>query len=516
MLILLSFLITAFGQPAWIHGCGALSAAFGFALFWKGMFHFARTRDRFLLAVLWFAAVQGVQLSWMATVDYMGPFILLVYLFLILAMGLQFGLLSLFIDPALSWRRGLAFCGAWVIFEWLRLFFLCGFSWNPVGLALADSPYSIQFASVWGIFGLSFWVMLVNVSALKALIAKSIKQVALWASLAFFPYLFGMVHQSWIEAHIQPSKILHVALIDTNLSPDQKELDMAPLAQWEGVLRALKDKGVDLIILPEGAFPLGAHTPSYPLSSVKKILDPVHFPQIRAPFALFEEGGWRVSNAFMLQTLSNRHQAHVIVGLDDHDFYGHYNAAFHFQPGNAPFERYEKQILVPIGEYIPFGLARFAAKHFGITHSFDRGTEGKIFAAGVPIGISICVEETFPSLIRNLRLKGAALLVNVTNDAWFPRSKLGRQHFDHGRVRSVENGVPILRACNAGLSAGIDCFGRPMTISEGGGGEASALHFPFPIRSYSTLYTWWGDGAILGISLGAFASYFLIRKKKLL
>jgi apolipoprotein N-acyltransferase len=198
---------------------------------------------------------------------------------------------------------------------------------------------------------------------------------------------------------------------------------------------------------------------------------------------------------------------------------GTYNAAFHFFPLDFPYERYEKQILVPIGEYIPFRqwdrFAQFIGNQFGIYSSFDPGVESKVFKTPVPSGISICLEETFAHLIRQSRLKGAELFVNLTNDAWFPDSKLPYQHFDHGRVRAVENGVPILRACNSGISGAIDCFGRIVKTLPVEKKGVSILSVSLPIRSYTTLYTIWGDGAILGISLSAMLSYFLFRKKKL-
>lgn len=524
--VFIGFIITAFGQPAWIRGFGVMAAAFGFALFWKGMLSFSRPRDRFFLSLLWFSSVQAIQLSWMTTLDYMGPLILLLYLFLILGMGIQFGLISLLVNQSISWRRALAIAGCWVVFEWTRLFVLCGFTWNPSGLALTDSPYSLQFAAVWGIFGLSFWVILVNLIALKAWLERSTIQTASWALLAIFPYFFGLVHQKWIESNVPITRNLNVVLVHTNMSPEQKEFSSAepksyilPLEQWDRIVSSLPKKEVDLIILPEAALPLGAHHSTYNLSAVEKYFKRECFPPLKRPFAVFDRGAWKVNNAFLLQTLANQYKAHVISGLDDHDFRGKYNAAFHFSPENRTYERYEKQVLVPVGEYIPLKswkkLSRFIGDQFGIYSSFDPGTEGKIFSAQVPIGISICVEETFSELIRKLRVKGAELFVNITNDGWFPNSKLARQHFDHGRVRAAENGIPILRACNAGISGGIDCFGMPVETLPEIEEKTRSLSFSFPVRSYATLYTWWGDNAILGVSLSFMVSYFLFRKKKL-
>ncbi len=521
-LIAFSFLITAFGQPAWICSFGSLAAAFGYALFWMGLLYFNKMSHRFICASIWYAAVQGVQLSWLSTPDYMGPLIIPFYLFLITMMGLQFGIISSFIQKNISWHKCLAIAGGWVICEEMRLFFLCGCTWNPVGLALASSSYSVQLASVWGVFGLSFWVILVNLLFLQ-------KKFISWGLMALFPYLFGLVHQTVIEKVVPISKTLHVALVQTDLFPEEKEFYsqsptayVHPLDQWEKTLNALSKNTqdrIDLIVFPEAAFPLGAHSASYELSSIKMLLDEKFFPPLKRPYAIFYHGSWKVSNAFIAQALANQTKAHVIVGLDDSDFSGKYNAAFHFHPnGEKKPKRYEKQILAPIGEYIPLEgvkwFSEFVGKQFGIYSSFQHGKEGKIFDAEVPIGISICLEETFPNLIRSLRLKGAEVLVSVSNDAYFPNTKLGEQHLDHGRLRAIENGVCLLRSCNGGLTGAIDCFGKPIEILQTQ--KTDALFLKIPLRSYKTLYTYWGDSAILGLSLLFVFSFLLLPKKKTL
>lgn len=526
-LVVMSFLIVAFGQPAWIPGFGILSAALGYALFWRAMLAFPRVRDRFLLSMVWFAAVQGVQLSWMTTMDYMGPLILVVYLILILGMGVQFGLLSFFFNRPINAIRALGLAGCWVLLEWVRLFFFCGFTWNPMGLALADSSYALQFASVWGIFGLTFWVILVNLAGLNALTEKTKGRMAIWAGLAFFPYAFGWIQQHWIEYHVPISRELNVALIQTGLYPEQKDYCnvapssyVEPLDQWDRVLSVLDEsKPVDLIIFPEAALPLGAHTASYELHEIKNYFEEKDFPPLKSPYAFFDSRGWRVNNAFLVQTLANHYKSHIIVGLDDADLSGRYNAAFHFLPENLPYGRYEKRILAPVAEYVPLRewqfFSRFVADQFGIYSSFNPGTEVKIFQAPLPIGVSICLEETFSNLIRELRVKGAELFVNLTNDVWFPGSKLPMQHFDHGRVRAAENGVYILRACNTGITGVIDCFGRSVQQLPASEQKVSSLYITVPIRSFATLYTWWGDSAILGISAVGMVLQFLLQKKKL-
>ena len=144
--LIISFLICAFAQPAWIGEFGFFASAFGYALFWKAALEFVNVRKRFLISFFWFAASQGFQLSWLATTDYMGALIIPFYLFLIIGLGLQFAILSHFVRAPLSWMLIFALSGGWVLCEFSRLYFLCGYTWNPLGLALAGSDASLQLA----------------------------------------------------------------------------------------------------------------------------------------------------------------------------------------------------------------------------------------------------------------------------------------------------------------------------------------------------------------------------------
>ncbi len=123
----------------------------------------------------------------------------------------------------------------------------------------------------------------------------------------------------------------------------------------------------------------------------------------------------------------------------------------------------------------------------------------KVFASKVPLSASICYEETFSHHMRQSRQKGASMFVNLTNDNWYPNSKLPQQHFDHARLRAVENGVPMVRACNTGVTAAIDSLGRIIgQITEET--RAGVLVAKVPLYHYSTLYSFWGDWGIVSLS----------------
>lgn len=538
----LSFVIVAFGQPAWVPGLGIFAGSVGYALFWRALQQIDSVSKRLLHAGFWFLCVQSIQLSWLTTTDYMGGMILVIYAFLLLGLGAQFALLCSLIPAKqpLSYRNCAALAGGWVLFEWIRVYFLSGFTWNPVGLALADSSYSLQWAAVFGVYGLSFWVILTNGLALKAWSQKTKGALAVWTLVALFPYGFGGVQQAWIDRTLPVQKVLSVALIQTGLYPEQKDYVpekasayIGPLDQWDRALGLFqKDRSVDLIVFPESAFPMRTYSFVYPLKTVQNLwtshFGPAatqDFPALQKPYALeIKDQGqtkWVVNNAFMAQALANHYRASLIIGLDDFDpiHRTRYNAAFLFQEGQKLPERYEKRALVPVSEYIPLQgwefIGRFLAEQYGIYDSFDRGKEAKVFQAPVPLGISICVEEVYSHLIRELRQKGAELLVNLSNDIWFPRSSLAKQHYDHGRIRAVENGVYLIRSCNTGITGGADCLGRPLEQFPAIETLAGVHYLQIPVRSYHTLYTLWGNAAILTLSSLSVISLVFCRKKKL-
>jgi apolipoprotein N-acyltransferase len=519
-----SFGIVAFGQPGWIHFLAPFATVFGYALFWKSLDFFSSRGQRFWISTAWFAFVQMIQLSWMTATEYQGIYILFVYAALAFGLGLQFGVVSLLIpNGKISLPRVLAISSLWTVLEWARLYFLCGFSWNPVGMALTGCIPSLQLAAIWGVFGLSFVVMLSNLLTLKYLFfERKTHHYLIWGGVALFPYLFGWLH---IAIHHQDLKkeTFSAALVQTSLLPSEKiplygksHMFISPYDQWHQILSFLKEqdqKKIDLIVLPEAAVPFTADQFLYSHEIVEKILcfelgeDALLLqPPLQPPFAKIKyvqgKDIWTVTNAFWAQFVANYFNTEVVAGMDVRDVnpdnsIKNYNAALYFTPFSENVKnRYEKRILLPLAEYLPFDFLRPLVERYGISEFFTHGKEAKVFNGQVPFSVSICYEETFANLIREGRLKGAKLFVNVTNDNWYPFSRLPQQHFEHGRLRAVENGVPMVRSCNMGLTVAIDCFGR---IVASLGKDSGVLFTQLSKHHFKTLYTFWGDFGIISL-----------------
>lgn len=551
LIFLVSLALVGLGQPAQCWWCGVLTAAFGYALIWFVSIQLTSSWKRFWLGLSWFALVQAIQLFWLISHPYL--YIYIIYIFLSLAFGAQFGLLCALITPdrIRQYRWVLGIAGLWVFLEWSRLYFFSGFPWNPVGLALASSLYSLQMASLVGVYGLSFWVILVNLLALRILtIKRHALAYALWLGAFSLPFIYGAAQLAWHlpalqEAEKQPSGQMTALLVQTAFPaeeaipfPDRQAAVTFVMNEWKVILQMLQKhqgKAVDLILLPEYVVPFGTYYPVFSHAEVARIFQEVagvegegKLPRFEAHLAkqLPTDKGelvWMVNNAFWIQAIADLFHADVVAGLEDRDQLANnemccFSSAFHFSPGGELIERYEKRILVPMGEYIPFAFLRSLAARYGITGSFTCGEGAKLFSCPKAyLGTSICYEEIYGHLMRENRMIGAELLVNLTNDGWYPHSSLPWQHFEHARLRTVEMGVPMARSCNTGMTGACDALGRTVAVlgehEKDPEGIAEALFVQVPLYSYKTLYTFVGDWLILSLS-GLFLLFAVGTRKK--
>ena len=466
--------LVAFGQPDRSFVLSFLGVVLGFS----GIFFLLKNQG-FKVALLWAALVFSFHLSWLATTRYHGVSILFAYVLVVLLFSLQFAALFGFgIKKEFSYSRGLLLAALWTLIEWSRLYYFCGFPFAPVGVLLTFHPIVMQLAAVCGIYGLSF--ILIFFSYLVAF--------AKWKSalcIVLVLCTFGVAHIAYWERYNDKEPYFDIALVQTGLSVEEK--DQIPVNdQWERVTAFLEQSGrthFDLIVLPEVAFTIGEK--AFHLEMAKKI--------------------------------ANFYRSEVVIGLIDENLEGAFNAAFHLSPDSDVFERYEKRVLVPLAEYLPLDALKSFLMSYGITSFFQPGKGAKVFSGKIPFSVSICYEEGFAHLTQEARKLGAKLLVNLTNDGWFPNSRLPEEHFNLGRVRAVENGVYVLRACNTGITAVVDPFGRVISRMKecdlfgnlNHGVQIASIN----CYSYSTLFSQFGNKVILLFCTAIVGFYFLIKRK---
>jgi apolipoprotein N-acyltransferase len=381
----------------------------------------------------------------------------------------------------------------WVALELFRSRVIA-FPWDLMGTALVDNIPLSRIATITGVYGLSFEILLVNAAFASVFVGRRERRPLVLAGCIL---LVGILQTgSFFTAPPQPANGT-ARLVQPNLSLN---LNWTP----EFYEKTLAELGTLSVPQP------GELMPGDPLP------DLVIWPESPAPF--FE------NDARFRQTLSKiagDAHAYVIageVGLppsgDDRRIY---NSAVVITPQGDALARYDKVHLVPFGEYVPFkDLFGFAHKLTREVSDFAPGYERMALPVhSYNLGIFICYESVFPNEIREFAAKGAQVLVNISNDGWFGDTGAPEQHLRMARMRAVENGRWVLRSTNTGISASIDPFGR--VVAQLPRSVRVALDVPYGVVTGTTFYTRHGDWfawACAIIALGVFIA--LISKNRTL
>lgn len=390
----------------------------------------------------------------------------------------------------LSWSFLYTAPFAWVACERLRGYGDVAFPWTPFGYALTHFPFLLQFADIVGIYGVSFWLVLLNVLLFEAIRVRG--QPARWGKYAIsWLLVFGCVNLynavRWFRGVGPPSGYVQVAVVQPNV-PQRIKWDERYSRQILKKLFALNAtatlKSTELVVWPETAIP--------------------YYIDESRPFNLTEMGELPQENARILTGL-------LFSSRDGEGRTHFYNGAALFDPHGVMLSRYRKIYLVPGSELYPFRrLLGFTRSFFNIQDisygAMDPGDESTVFTLPeAKFSVMICYESAFPQLSRAFRLAGSNFLVNITNDAWFGRSFAPYQHASFLVVRAIESRAAIVRCGNTGISGFIDPLGRwqqKTTLDTG-----AILVGKIPLTQRLTLYTRLGDVivyisyAVLGLLL---------------
>lgn len=406
----------------------------------------ARPRTAFWLGTLAGMVFYPLNLSWTthALAVYGGlswalSLLLLVLLSFYLALSLGvFAVGWVWLRPASAVARALFAASLWVSLEFARTYLLTGFPWAFLAYTQSETLPLIQIASVAGLYGVSFLLVLVNAAMAFALRHPGKAAVApgLVASLAL---VGSLAYGAQTLSRPEPSAGLSVAVLQGNIEQRAKwdpAFREATLAIYERLTREAGRHGADLIVWPETA----------------------------VPFALRLEPEARTRVA----RLASETKRFLLVGSLDVDGGCVYNSVFLISPEGAFLQRYDKMHLVPFGEYVPLRPL------LGFANKLARGTIGDVSAGTEPtifrlpqggFGVTISYEVYFPAEVRRFFCSGTGFLVNITNDAWYGRSAAPRQHLAMAVFRAVENGAFLVRSANTGISAIIDPRGRILARS---------------------------------------------------
>jgi apolipoprotein N-acyltransferase len=428
-----------------------------------------------------------------------------------------------------SWARrncwSLIGAALWVALEMFRARIFSGFPWSFIGVSQFQMTPLIQIASVTGVYGVSFlvvWVSLSFFSAARAIFSKPNSRFA-WQTEIFLPLFVvtGLFASGEMNLHRQnpPASTLRVTLMQPSV-PQTLIWDETANSNRFRELLAFSESALtnqtDLLIWPESALPQ---------------LDD--------------------SSYIAITNLIRAHHVWLIFSADDvlpkanptgNSRYDYFNAAFLFDPDGLCAGIYHKQNLVVFGEYIPlvrwlpfvkwftpitggyesgkfpvqFEINRWGKRSREPQIELDNSSSAASPHRTIKTSPLICFEDMFPQTARGSVQSDTDFLVNLTNDGWFGESAEQWQQAAAAIFRAVENGVPLVRCCNNGLTCWIDAHGRLRQIFKDKTGSvygvgAMTIELPLSLqKSAPTFYNRHGDW--FGWSCVGIASVLLVVK----
>ncbi|MFA5717046.1 MAG: apolipoprotein N-acyltransferase [Desulfobulbaceae bacterium] len=396
----------------------------------------------------------------------------------------------------------------WVGLDWLRSVLFSGFPWMDLGYGLASAPRLVQAADLGGHHLISFCLVLVNVLLVHALTlgrtrrrpAPGEAKAAVAAlSLLVLAGGYSLVRQAQLESVLAQEDRVRVGVVQGNIAqdqkwtPDRKSTTLDIYGRLSETLIA--GNKPDLLVWPETAIPF--------------------YPAVDPLFAEVAE-------------LAARHRIWLLSGVPHYTFEearhpsgpgaaAYYNSALLIGPDGEPRGRYDKQHLVPFGEYVPLRrLLPFLEPLVESVGNFSPGVSGEpLEVNGLRLGTLICYESIFPGLSGRTVAAGANLLVNLTNDAWYGRSSAPHQSFAMAVFRAVETRRSLVRAANTGISGFVTPLGR--VVSQTDLFEPAALAAEVPLYEGWTVYALFGRffGQVCLVLVSAAGISFLFRRPRL-
>lgn len=373
------------------------------------------------------------------------------------------------------------FPSVWLLCEFLRSWVLTGFPWLSLGYGQIDGPLA-ALAPVIGEVGITFCLLLFCIAIAQLIQKQQIKRslciVVTCSALSVY-----LSQVTWVKP---TGNIIKTALVQGNI---KQSIKWEPEEQWPTMLKYLDlsriNYDADLIVWPESAIPA-----IEVMSTTQEFLD-------------MADRSASMNNTAIITGIINYNfeskeyfNSLIVLGKTDK---AQAEGSYFYNNSN----RYYKNHLLPIGEFVPFGdLLRPLAPFFNLPmSSFSRGDyqQQNLLANGLHILPLICFEIAFPDQLAANFSESSNILLTVSNDAWFGDSHGPHQHMEIARMRALEFGRPLLRSTNNGVTAITDHLGN--ITHQLPQFEESVLKADIKLVSGRTPYSLYGSYPIWAVAL---------------
>ena len=372
----------------------------------------------------------------------------------------------------------------WVSIEYIRSYGILGFPWISIANSQIDYLYLIQNAQIVGIYGISFWVVMINVLLYSILLNNVNRMHIIYTLSAFiFPWILG--YYLYLNVFIPKidESALKLSLIQPNINLESKrDIDFkdSNLHNLIEVSNIEIEKGSKLIIWPESA----------------------------APFHRLQFESQRQT---IVDNMLVNNNSYLLSGNIIRNSSGIYNSTILFNEYGIE-DIYNKRQPVPLAEYVPFSSTFPHLKALNIGSSnFSKGKTDVIFNIdNISFTGMICFESIFPEINRRHVNKGADALVYLVNDGWYQTEPEPTQHARQSIYRAIENRRPVVRCANTGISMIVNERGEVQ--DEIGLNKSGTLSTSIMKNNYKTFYTRFGN--VFALILLAISGMFLFMTLK--
>ncbi len=344
----------------------------------------------------------------------------------------------------------LVLAAGWCALEWIRSWIFTGLPWNLAGASQWKIIPMIQIAEYTGVFGISFLVVYVNVAGSMAL-ASVLSTLGTGRYRRPVPLMAGMV------------MVMSVALIG-----------FKSMLSWNASRGKGESKRYLNIVGIQGDIPqcrfaseeeadkvLDQYSRLSELALLNKP-DVMVWPETAVPLSFRSPNGYGEKYRTVVEALARQGNTRVILGTIDYDF-DHlasyreakdvtaWNTVFMIGPDGKLADRYDKTHLVPFGEYVPLGrFFPWLVDLIGMGRGLSPGQRHTVFdlGKGARAGVCVCYEDVFPEITGAFVRNGANILLDITNDAWYPTSAESEQHLANAIFRAIETRRPLVRVGN--------------------------------------------------------------------
>lgn len=367
--------------------------------------------------------------------------------------------------------RLIAFSAVWCASEILRGVLFTGFPWNPIGSILARWPIFIQTASIWGVYGVGFFFVMFA-SSFGLLNWKDFYKKKIFFAVPVLIFVFFMSF-GWIRLKTLENSHLINGITVRLVQPNIKQGIKWDRGHAERVL-------MDYIHLSRSNGAEKVTHVLWPETATQFVLDQDNFAHSMILSALLP------SSILLAGSLR--------VERDENGKLKLFNSVVAINDLGVNLGYYDKNHLVPFGEYVPLSKIFPFIKRIvpgSIDFSRGRGIKTTNIPRTLPVGILVCYEIIFPGKVVDKKER-PYWIMNATNDAWYGMSSGPYQHFVSAQFRAVEEGIPVVRVANSGISGVINAYGR--VLKKTNLGEKTVLDSGIPYRTKSaTIFGLYGN-----------------------